>query len=283
MNREQRLSLAQETLYILRQGHYTSPSGREVSFTSDLAAALSGSRLYRPDDFPDTITACDTRSWPETITEITEETTLQAANRLADFNPLCLNFASAKNPGGGFLSGSQAQEESLARSSGLYSCLLPMSEMYDHNRRLDTCLYSDYMIYSPHVPVFRADDGTLLESSFTASFLTAPAVNAGAVQKNEPRNIRLIRPTMASRLQKLLWIAQEQRHSTLILGAWGCGVFGNAPETVADLFSEMLGPRGLFFGCFERVIYAIFDRSPGREILTAFQHRLETEEFCLRE
>ncbi len=146
--------------------------------------------------------------------------------------------------------------------------------MYDFNRRLHTCLYSDYMIYSPRVPVFREDDGRLLETPFTTSFLTAPAVNAGAVRKNEPGNIGLIRPTMAARMGELLWTAQEQRHSTLVLGAWGCGVFGNEPETVAELFWELLGPQGLFFGCFQRVVYAVFDRAPGREVLSAFQRKL---------
>lgn len=275
MNREQHMSLAQETLDILRQGRYRSPSGQEVNITADLEAAVSGSRLYRPGDFPNPVTSCPTRPWPGTTAEVTEETTLQAAQRLAASDPLCLNFASAKNPGGGFLSGSQAQEESLARSSGLYSCLVPMSEMYDHNRRLNTCLYSDYMVYSPRVPVFRADDGSLLEAPFTTSFLTAPAPNAGAVRKNEPGSVGLIRPTMAARMGKILWIAQEQGHSTLVLGAWGCGVFGNEPRMVAELFSELLGPRGMFFGCFERVVYAVFDRSPGREVLFAFQRRIE--------
>jgi len=41
---------------------------------------------------------------------------------------LCLNFASAKNAGGGFLGGSQAQEESLARSSALYATLMVRPE-----------------------------------------------------------------------------------------------------------------------------------------------------------
>ena len=117
---------------------------------------------------------------------MTGETTLAAAERLAEFRPLCLNFASAKNPGGGLLSGSQTQEESLARSSGLYATLLPMTELYAYNRHLGTSLYSDYMIYSPDVPVFRSDSGLLLEVPYLASFITAPAVNAGAVEKNEP-------------------------------------------------------------------------------------------------
>lgn len=73
-----------------------------------------------------------------------------------------LNFASATHPGGGFLSGARAQEESIARSSGLFACL-EGREMYSwHRSRLDA-MYSDWIIYSPDVPVFRTDDGELLE------------------------------------------------------------------------------------------------------------------------
>jgi uncharacterized protein (TIGR02452 family) len=187
---------------------------------------------------------------------------------------LCLNFASAKNPGGGFLSGSQAQEESLARSSGLYACLLPMTEMYDYNRNIGTSLYSDYMIYSPRVPVFRHDDGLLREQPFCASFVTAPAVNAGAVMKNETQNVWFIGPTMAARTNKILWAAQHQGHDTLILGAWGCGVFGNEPSAVAQVFSDALGPNGLFHGTFERVVFAVYDLSPNQETNSAFERVL---------
>jgi len=70
-----------------------------------------------------------------------------------------LNFASAKNPGGGFLGGGSAQEESLARSSGLFPCINQMQQMYETNRAYRSCLYTDHMIYSPRVPVFRDDEG----------------------------------------------------------------------------------------------------------------------------
>ena len=66
------------------------------------------------------------------------------------------------NPGGGFLSGSQAQEESLARATALYPCLAQMTEMYETNRQLNSPLFTDNMIYSPEVPVFRDDDDILL-------------------------------------------------------------------------------------------------------------------------
>ena len=272
MNRDKRLEIAQETLAILERGSYQAPSGRRVSIADALQASVAGSVLYRPDAFPDPLISQAGQF--EARVEVTRETTLEAAERLAEHRPVCLNFASAKNPGGGFLSGSSAQEESLARSSGLYATLLPMTEMYDYNRTLGTSLYSDYMVYSPDVPVFRTDDGSLRETPFFASFVTAPAVNASAIEKNEPQNVRFILPTMSTRLNKLLSVAQTHGHTTLILGAWGCGVFGNAPAAVARLFADALSPSGHFHGAFKRVAYAVYDPSPSQETLAAFERVL---------
>ncbi len=268
MNRDRRAAIAAETLQILERGTYRAPSGRTVSVANALQAAVGGSVLHRPDT--SLLLPAPPGQFSEARTEVSGETTLEAAARLAALRPLCLNFASAKNPSGGFLSGSSAQEESLARSSGLYAALLPMTEMYDYNRQLGTSLYSDYLVYSPDVPVFRTDD-TLLETPYLASFVTAPAVNAGAVAQNEPQNVRFILPTMATRLRKILSVAHAHGHATLILGAWGCGVFGNAPHAVAQLFADTLGPTGPFSGVFERVIYAVYDPSAGRETLAAFE------------
>jgi uncharacterized protein (TIGR02452 family) len=272
VNQTRRKSLAKETLAILERGEYAAPSGAIIDIRADLAAALGGSRLYRPDEFPDPLPVSNDAGIAPDV-EVTSETTLEAARRLTGTNALALNFASAKNPGGGFLSGSQAQEESLARSSALYACLLPMREMYERNRESGTCLYSDYMAYSPSVPMFRDDDGTLLDEPYPLSIITAPAVNTGALQRNEPGKMPLVRETMANRLAKLLWVAHQQGHRTLILGAWGCGVFRNDPAMIADLFAEALGPGGRCAGWFDHVTYAVYDRSETQPALTAFQSR----------
>lgn len=179
-----------------------------------------------------------------------------------------LNFASARNPGGGFLGGSQAQEESLARSSGLYPCLMAQFALYEFNRGNPSCLYSDWMIYSPGVPVFRNDDGVLLDAPYDATFLTAPAVNAGAVRQNEPDAVGRIDATNRERARKLLWIANHHGHRTLILGAWGCGVFRNDPRAMAGMFADLL--HGEFAGCFDRVVMAVYDRTAGQQVLAAF-------------
>ncbi len=175
MNRDTRVKVAQETLQILEAGQYTAPSERVVAVADALANAVAGTRLYQLSDFPENLTADVHRNAEATRISVTAESTLEAAWRLTRENsddvPCCLNFASAKNPGGGFLGGSQAQEEALARSSGLYPCLTQMQAFYDFHRGQHSCLYSDCMIYAPGVPVFRDDAGNLLEEFYLASFL----------------------------------------------------------------------------------------------------------------
>lgn len=140
-----RKQIANDTVKILRTGKYMTDSGDEIDISMNLANAKSNSILYKPTELM-TINRRETAVRPTSI-EITAETTLHAAQRLVVHaglkDTICLNFASAKNPGGGFLNGSQAQEESLARSSGLYACISPVAEMYEHNTRNRSALYSD--------------------------------------------------------------------------------------------------------------------------------------------
>ena len=191
-----------QTLEIVERGLYVSAAGRRVDVRAGVDKAVAGTRLYRPEDFPADL-ELDAGEQFETQFEVINETTLSAARRLVDAgvqDVVCLNFASAKNPGGGFLGGARAQEESLARSSALYASIAPMQEMYQFNRAAGTCLYSDYMIYSPDVPVFRDDRGRLLDEPYSVGFVTSPAVNVGALGRNEPYNVKFVESTMAARV-----------------------------------------------------------------------------------
>ena len=267
--RAQRAETAQETLAILDRGGYTSPAGRAVAIQADLDSARSRSVLYRPGDFDEVLRRRDRllaerAGRPPAIFEVVNETTLAAARRLVAAEPgtrvLALNFASARNPGGGFLGGSQAQEESLARASGLYACINPLQEMYEANRRQRSCLYTDHMIYSPDVPVFRDDEDALLEQPCPVSILTAPAVNAGVVRAKEPDSAGRIAAVMLARIEKVLSLAVVHGHEVLVLGAWGCGVFANDPNEVAGLFARHLLGDGLFRTAFRQVTFAVLDR-----------------------
>lgn len=261
---------AKETLAIIENGNYRNNMNEVVSIKDETETAVENSTLFRPEDFPGEFDL--TKIEGETKIEITDETTLEAAKRICkeyeNANPFVLNFASAKSPGGGFLMGASAQEETIARSSSLYPCLMKHQEMYEFNSGRNTALYSDYMIYSPDVPVFRNDDGSLIQKFYTASIMTSAAVNAGVVKERESDKLDQVDSVNKERARKFLWIANKYKHQTLILGAWGCGVFQNDPVSVAKIFNELL--EGEFKNCFERVIFAIYDTTQTKKVYNAF-------------
>jgi len=272
MKRSLRATLAQETVVICDAGHYLAPSGARVQINDVLKRAMRETEVVSPRA---------THRDPATATKVatkltvTGETTVAALRRL-DAQPgghlACLNFASAKNPGGGFLNGSEAQEESLARASALYPCLLAAPDYYERNRAGESSLYLDLAIWSPDVPFFRDDTGALLESPHLASVITAPAPNAGAVAHNEPAEMDKVLPTLQRRAEFVLAIAAERGVRRLVLGAWGCGVFRNDPRTVAETFAALFRDDGKFAGAFDEVVFAIHDRTEGQEVLRAFEN-----------
>ncbi|MCL2255051.1 MAG: TIGR02452 family protein, partial [Lachnospiraceae bacterium] len=115
-----------------------------------------------------------------------------------------LNFASAKNPGGGFLNGSLAQEEALAISSDLYNSQLQAQAFYDINKGCKTSLYTHNMIYSRNVTFIRDGNMKLMESPISANILTSPAVNAGAYYNNENGKESIVLAVMEERIRYIL-------------------------------------------------------------------------------
>lgn len=282
MNRYYRQQLARDTLAALENGRYPGPTG-PVNFAEAQRAAQAGSRLYRPADAADLLRELTWPAGPLAEVRVQNATTLEAAAQLsAEFGRVgVLNFASARHPGGGFLGGSQAQEESLARSSGLYPCLTQFAEMYSHNSLpTSTGLYSDYLIYSPGVPMLRRDDGQWLPRPLLLDIITAPAVNAGALARNAPHLLPQLVPTMRQRLRLVLAAAARHGLEALVLGAWGCGVFANDPAQVARLFAEALAEPTIR-GRFRCIAFAIFDPKPPHVVLRAFENELNFKELAI--
>jgi uncharacterized protein (TIGR02452 family) len=272
LNRKQRAEIANETIELLERESYTL-DGDVISLAASLKSMRDGTVLYTPKALATVLQSLMPPAPKKTKIETRNCTTFAAAKSLVDdgyLNPLCLNFASAKNPGGGFLSGSQAQEECLARASGLYQSLKQEKLYYDNNRSCNSSLYTNHIIYSPSVPIFRNDDDALLLNPYTVSIVTSPAVNAGAVRRNEPAMTSQIRPAMEERIRSVLAVGRQHNHNTIVLGAWGCGVFGNNPSDVAQWFYDALQYDHNFFGAFDRVVFAVFDREDGAPSFKAF-------------
>jgi uncharacterized protein (TIGR02452 family) len=276
MKRSTRTLMAQQTVAICDAGFYVAPSGLRVDIGGHLDRAKSGTILYSPEKSP--TQNARVASVVSTRFELRNETTFHALARLAASSSghlACLNFASAKNPGGGFLNGSLAQEEALACASGLYPCLLRAPDYYERNRANRSTLYLDLAIFSPLVPFFRDDAGELQVKPILASIISSPAPNAGAIAQNEPSNLPHIETTLRRRAELVLSVASAHQVDQLVLGAWGCGVFRNDPHIVARIFSELLEPPGKFAAVFNEVVFAVYDRSEGLTTYRAFAERFK--------
>lgn len=277
MSRSLRQEIARETVEIVERGNYE-VHGQRVDISAALHECLAATQYLTGDALNRlrrSVLAAQTEAFTTEVT-VVNETTLCGLIRLSaqSNEPIAvLNFSSAKNPGGGFLNGSQAQEESLARSSALYASLQSKFDFYVHHRGLDSCLYTDSMILSPGCPVFRDDDGKFLPKPIRASFITSPAPNRGAVADNRPQELPLIPEVLRCRAELVLALAAGQRYSRLILGAWGCGVFRNDPTEVAEAFAFHL--RGQWAGRFKQVLFSVLDTSPAKQTLAAFQSAFE--------
>ena len=247
--------------YLNDRGEFVNIDVHETLFSTHYSPEDLESMLYNSQEYP-TLTA------EISVTDLKsgEATRLLATN---DTVPAVLNFASAKNPGGGYKRGSVAQEEDLCRCSTLYYGLLNNSEFYKINRESGSHLYTDHIIYSPNVLFFRDEYYNLLEQTAKVAVITSPAPNVGAMKKK----VSNIKDVLLRRVGMILALAEHSEHSSLVLGAWGCGIFKNDPEMIADCFNYWLkGPR--FCGAFDKVVFAIFEKNHTKPILNVFKRIL---------
>ncbi len=269
VTRAEAARLGAEAVAICARGEYRSPSGALVRIADAIARARAATRSIPPNAPLDPAPA---RAYHRTRFDVVRETTLAAARRLqgAGLAPAALNFASARSPGGGFQSGARAQEESLCRASALYTCLQGQP-FYEHHERQRDPLYSSWVIDAPQVPVFRDDDGRLLDEPWPCAFLTAAAPNVKALRERSPARLAEVGPAYTERIERVLSIAAAAGYRGLVLGAWGCGAFGGDADDVAARFAAAL--RGPFRGAFEAVVFAILDTSPEERFIGPFLRR----------
>lgn len=270
LTREQAAALARETVGILERGVYRAESGAKVEIEAEVRRAAGATVSYPPDKD----VAAPQRRFDGQQLEIVNATTLAEASRLVRERerPVALNFASAVEPGGGFLRGSLAQEESLARDSALYACLHG-NAMYAYHRGKGEPLYSDYVLYSPDVPVIRDGQHLLLDAPWPCSFLTSPAPFTREALLRDLECGPAIEAAFRSRIAKVLRVGAAHGHDTIVLGAWGCGAFGGDPHVVARAFAEALA--GPFAGVYRRVVFAIRDHSGDEGMIGTFRRYLE--------
>ncbi|KAG6820166.1 hypothetical protein H0H93_004429 [Arthromyces matolae] len=279
--------MAKDTLQAIKVGHYVL-NGVTHDIHSKSEDSKRRTAYYAPDSLLSTWSTPPpptepTVSLKPTEFSVLEISTLEAARLLASSAGTekvgVLNFASAKNPGGGFLTGAQAQEESIARASTLYPTLMTRQaqNFYTlHKEKSQNGYYSHAMIYSPKVVVFRGDDDTWLDP-IEVDIVTSPAVNAGVVRKSAfgklspEQTERKIERIMKERMGRILFLFEQQGVKHLVLGSFGTGVFQNNVSRIGAIWSELLtAPDARYKHSFSRVVFGIL----GNKTFTDFKGAL---------
>lgn len=267
-----RKAVARETLQIMEQGYYEY-EGKKIDIESDMDASIRASVLITPEQGAQLLEKYSNNGSTKIHHERVENlSTVDAIRKLANEGKDhigVLNFASAKNPGGGFINGAMAQEESLAASGTLYRTLTAHEEYYQNNRAQTSMMYTDHAIYSPDVVFFRDGRFQLVADPVKASVLTLPAVNMGQVLLKGEDSAEAER-VMRRRMALALAIFAEKGTRNLVLGAYGCGVFRNDPQLIAAWWNELLSES--VGSCFDSIFHAVLDRSKNENCIRAFKN-----------
>lgn len=173
-----------------------------------------------------------------------------------------LNFANPHYPGGAVADGAMAQEECLCRSSNLYPCLrTEVTEKYYyayHRQNKDNC-FSDRVIYTDHVTVFKTDHEIPIpmpeKEWFQVSVLSCAAPYTA---EKSYTNKKVLEEIFKRRITNVFEVAIHNNIHVLILGAFGCGAFQNPPDVVASAFHQVIKEnRVRYQKRFDKIVFAI--------------------------
>ncbi|KAI5243165.1 hypothetical protein E4T43_04328 [Aureobasidium subglaciale] len=196
-------------------------------------------------------------------------------------NVCVLNMASPLRPGGGFLDGATSAEEFLCMRTTLYASL------WDDFYRLPEVggvMTPDVMVHRDSTP--EAEDLPKRERFFvdviSAAMIRFPETNsARAAEKEDAEGgcscgvsyCDRDRELVTHKMRGVLRMAQSQGAEKLILGAWGCGAYGNPVREVAKIWKRViLGTtrKAESWPGLKEIVFAITDRGQLKEFEKCF-------------
>jgi nicotinate (nicotinamide) nucleotide adenylyltransferase len=222
----------------------------------------------------------------ETVTDCVNADCADVAKSLLDegLNPAILNLASRTSPCGGYHKGTSAQEECLSQMSTLSQSLYAFgSPKYKHIRESGLELVPDVYpmdinfggVYSPCVTFFRHNADSyyaLRDETFDC-----PIITVASLSNREKNSINAIaerayfdetgcltdegKQIEANKIRTIFRIALENGHESIVLGAFGCGIFRLHSDEVAGLFRDVLNEPE-FKNRFKKLVFAIYEGKP---------------------
>lgn len=193
--------------------------------------------------------------------EVYAGTTFDVSKRYCSLGKVAvLNFANPENPGGGVQHGAMAQEECLCRSSNLYACISDpkvFDDYYGYHRGIRSHFYTDRLIYTKNVTVFK-DDSLVPQMLPENEWFEVDVITCAApyLAKRKHTNGVALFELFKSRIKNIFEAARDNNVDYLILGAFGCGAFKNPPLIVAEAFRRTIEEQN-YFKDFKQIIFAI--------------------------
>ena len=266
------IQMFEDTMQILKQGWYEKNDKKTVLKLS--AKEMQEIQVCLPDDVKEICNHADYKPDAEagdcihTCENI--DSYALARKRVAEgiSKVLVLNLASPVHPGGGVRRGARAQEEDLCRKSSLLLSLESKAAQryYDYNKSLHSFMGSDALMLTPQVEIIKDENGVLLDDTVIVSVLTcaAPKVSGGKEGMSEAAYRKLVYDRIVGMLKSAAYFG----YRNLILGAWGCGAYGNDASVISDLFRKALTELD-YNGykesdLFSRIDFAVLDRTPAQ-------------------
>ena len=239
----------------------------EKRFASEVAASVAGLRVY--DSAPSVAAAADDGA-PRvpSVAVVDEDSVAAVLSRGRGIASACdlavLDFASFTSVAGGYDRGAWAQEEALCAESTLFNALATQKGWYAENRRrnINCELYRNRALVVPRVRFDREKYHSY------ADVIVAAAPNARRAREEYRVSDEALLCAMRSRIRMVLAIADDLGHPKLVLGAFGCGVFGWDASQVAEMFREELAAGGHVAS---EVVFAV-PRGRFDENLERFEH-----------
>lgn len=258
MTKDERISVYENTIKIVKKGNYVSPLGEEITIQNG-DKMVNGTKFYTKQAHVD----FNSLSRFNTKIKVINKDCLMAAKELE--NPVVLNMASFSTPGGGVLRGSAAQEENIFRRTNLFQSLYMFNNIGDNYgiKQKEERYPLDYNfggIYTPFVTVFRDSEDCAYE--YRNEPFTVAVVSVSALKRPTLTSDNKLQPwaveTLKNKVRQILSIALENGHTNIVLSAFGCGAYGTPPSEMAKIFKEILQEDN-FRGAFENVVFAIID------------------------
>lgn len=286
------IAMLHDTLKIFENGSYTK-NGKKVKLK------LSKKELYASEVLlPEQVKyICDNptidmhyvfgRAGHFCINEDSYSVAMQVKANHPDDDVLVLNFANPVHPGGGVRRGAIAQEEDLCRKSSLLLALEDESakKYYEYNDSLHTYMGSDAIIMNPTVEIIKDAKGELLDESVVVSVMTcaAPMITSGIEGMTQDEYEQMFYTCIVATLK----VAAHYRYKYLVLGAWGCGAFGNDAQVIAKLYFKALKElryNGLpHESLFRQIFFAVLDRSADQYNFKSFFKYFDFKNFYKEE